>query len=367
MWDALIPKFGVKITPAGSKIFIVRYRTEAGASRKYTIGPTNAIGLEPARDIARQVLAAAAAGQDPSRDRTMTRDAPSMIDLRDRYLEEHADPHKKASSAKNDRILWKKHIIPRFGNRRVGEITRADILEMQSAMFAKHHTANRVVALLSKAFNLSEVWGWRTPGSNPCRHVKKYPEDGRDRMLNPEELGRLGQALLQLEAQRIDPPSFVPLIRLLLFTGCRRSEISNAQWSWVDFENSLLMLPDSKTGRKIVQLSEAAMEIIRELPREKGAIYILPGRIKGQPIKSPRAAWESLITMAELPDLRVHDLRHTVGSIGHRIGLSQKLIAGMLGHKQMATTERYLHTYDSDRKDATDRTAKQISEWMGEK
>jgi len=159
----------------------------------------------------------------------------------------------------------------------------------------------------------------------------------------------------------------VPLIRLLLFTGCRRSEISNAQWSWVDFENSLLMLPDSKTGRKIVQLSEAAMEIIRELPREKGAIYILPGRIKGQPIKSPRAAWESLITMAELPDLRVHDLRHTVGSIGHRIGLSQKLIAGMLGHKQMATTERYLHTYDSDRKDATDRTAKQISEWMGEK
>jgi integrase len=126
-----------------------------------------------------------------------------------------------------------------------------------------------------------------------------------------------------------------------MLTGCRLREIMHARREWVDHDRSMLLLPDSKTGQRKIALSTAVMEIIDSMPDNE---WLIPGRGHGEPLMTPYPAWKLIKARADLPpELRIHDLRHTAGSLGHQAGLSQKQIQIMLGHKQMATTERYLH------------------------
>jgi len=130
---------------------------------------------------------------------------------------------------------------------------------------------------LSKAFNLAEVWGWRPEGSNPCRHVDRYQEDGRERYLADSELRRLDQVLDRAEREWESDPRALVAIRLLIFTGCRSAEILGLPWQDVDIERRCLHLPDSKTGKRTILLNSAAVAILEGLERPKGDVFVIPG------------------------------------------------------------------------------------------
>ncbi len=340
-WDDGLPSFGIRVYPSGRKSFVVAYRV-MGRKRIMVLGRYGVLTLDQARRRARKVLAEASDGNDPSRDRQALRDAPTVADLAKRFLTDHA-PKKKSSSIRDDRRMWKLHILTRLGRRKVSDITRDDIDRLHSRMRETPYAANRVLALLSKAFNLAEVWGWRPDASNPCRHVKPYKEEKRERYLSAAELTRLGAVLDAIEHERVELPGVATAIRLLLLTGCRLNEILSLRWTDVDFERGCLYLADSKTGKRSVLLNRGAIRMLSCAERIAGNPFVIPGKRQGRHLVNLSKPWRRIRERAGIPDVRLHDLRHTFGSFGAGAGLSLPLIGKMLGHSQPATTARYAH------------------------
>lgn len=358
VWCSLLPGFGVRVQPSGRKTYVARYRTRDGQQRKLTIGRCSDMPPDRARELARAAFGAAAAGGDPTQERRENRTAPTMADLQERYMREHAHPFKKPSSVVHDKRNWEKYIIPVMGRRRVDSITKTDILSLHGSLSAKPVTANHVRALLSKAFNLAVDWGWRA-SVNPCIGVKKYTSRQRELILSSAQMSSLDATLTDLVERGMILPQFGNLFRLLALTGCRLNEIQAARRDWVDVERRLLLLPDSKVGQRRINLPERAMEIIAAMPPHK---WLIPGKIGGTHMTQPHSAWDRVVEHAGLPpETRIHDLRHSFGSLGHRAGLSQRQIADMLGHRNLATTERYLHGFAGDKEKSSDTVADMIT------
>jgi integrase len=345
LYDTELRGFLVLCQPSGRKSYVVRYPTPGGSWRKLTLGPVAELDPDAARELARDALAAARRGEDPTRDRK----APTVAKLAERFNAEHA-ARLKPGTARNYRILWDRHILPRIGTRRVADLRRADIAQLHDAMRDRPINANRALEVVSKALNMAEIWGWRDEGTNPCRHVTAYPEQHRQRTLNDVELRRLWGVLDRVEAAGQEVPA-AQAIRLLLLTGCRVNEWLRARWDWIDWQRGLLQLPDTKTGARDVHLPATALAILRGLPRT--SVYILPGTTGG-PIGGMGRIWGRMRREAGLPGVRLHDLRHTVGSLGNRAGLTQRQIADLLGHRQLSTTARYINSADDHKKETAD-------------
>lgn len=342
VWDTLLQGFGVRVQASGRKTFVVRYRTkEGGIQRKQKVARCTDITPDKARELARKIMAQVAEGKDPMQERRAVIESPTVQEMEARYMKEHAKPFKKLASYELDEKNWRIHILPQLGKKKVKDITRSDILKLHGQLSDMPATANQVIALLSKSFNLAEDWSWRDRNTNPCHKVRKYDINERELILTPTQISDLNQSLTVLAQGQKIPPAMANLVRLLMITGCRLREIMHAKTAWIDQERSLLLLPDSKVGKRNVALSPAAINIINAMP--EGQEWIIPDG-NGQPMNSPYKYWSAIKKHANLPaELRIHDLRHTAGSLGHLAGMSQKEIQIMLGHKQMATTERYLH------------------------
>ena len=203
------------------------------------------------------------------------------------------------------------HVVPRLGKRRVAEIERADMVALHHELRATPYQANRTIQVLSRIFTLAEVWGLRADGSNPCRHVKRFREEKRERFLSDAEYGRLGAALKQSEVEELEPPSAIAAIRLLMLTGCRKSEILLLRWEHVDLEAGELRLPDSKTGAKVVHLGDPAISVLRGMSRNEGNPWVLPGRKTGKPMSDLDYYWQRIRDRTGLKGVRVHYLRHS--------------------------------------------------------
>lgn len=362
LWDSQLPGFGLRIKPSGRRTYILQYRNPQGRSRRFTIGLHGPFTPDQARQEAKLLLADVARGLDPAESRKQDRDTLSLADLADRYMTEHAEPKKKPKSVKEDRRLWDQYVLPALGKRNVKDITRADVAKLHSSVGKKTPTtANRVLALLSKAFNLAEVWGIRPDGSNPCRHVKRFKERRVERFLSSEELARLGAVLTETERDQTEMPSVVLAIRLLALTGCRLGEILSLRWEHVDLRRGLLLLPDSKTGKKTVPLGAAAIEILTEAPRESENPYVVIGRRPGRPLVNLQLPWRRIREKAGLSDVRLHDLRHSFASVGASGGMGLPIIGALLGHSEPQTTQRYAHLSASPLKEAADRISSEIA------
>lgn len=281
-------------------------------------------------------------GKDPSAERQALRINPTLSDLADRYMKDYA-PRKKAASRKEDQRLWDQHILPSLGSLKVSSLTRDDILKLHHSLQHLSTTANRVLSLLSKALNLAELWGYRPDHSNPCRHIKKYTEQKRERFLSQDEISCLMDVLAKEEAEGKELPCVIYAIRLLLLTGCRLNEILTLRWQEVDFEKKCLHLPDSKTGKKTIYLSPPILEIFKAIPREEKNEYVIWGRKKESHLINLQKPWVRIRNKAGLQNVRLHDLRHTFASVAAASGLSLPIIGALLGHKQTQTTARYAH------------------------
>jgi len=358
LWDSEVPGFGLRVRYTGSRVYVVEYRNRAQRKRRVTLGPHGRLTVDQARNLARQVLAAVARGEDPAEERQESRSAPSFDEFANRYLEQHAALKKKPASRAADERILRLYLRPVLGHRKLAEIGVRDITELQVGMQDKPVQANRALALLSKMFSLAERWDLRPPGSNPCRGVDRYPEKRRERFLSAAELARLGAVL---EEEEPHDPFVVLAIRLLLLTGARRDEVLTLRWSQVDFERSALRLPDSKTGAKVIPLGPAALELLASAPRLEGNPYVIPGRRTGGRLVGVQRPWSRIRGKAGLGDVRLHDLRHSFASIGAAAGLGLPVLGAILGHSHPATTARYAHLADDPRRVAAARISDEIA------
>ena len=218
---------------------------------------------------------------------------------------------------------------------------------------------------MSKMMNLAEAWGLRPDGSNPCRHVKKYREDKRERYLTREELQRLGASLSDAERMKTESPFAIAAVGLLILTGARLTEILTLEWDHVDFENQVLRLPDSKTGAKLIYLNDAAIGLLRTMPTMAGNPFVVAGAKPGAHLVNLQKPWRRIRSAAQLYDVRIHDLRHSFASVAAGTGMSLPMIGKLLGHTQPATTARYAHLADDPIRVAANAVGTEIVAVMG--
>lgn len=341
VWDSRIVGFGIKITPKGKKIYLLKYRNQHQRQRKYTIGMHGQITLQQARQIAAQKMLEVHNDLDPMQERQKERTAITLSQFCDRYITDYAHVYKKHTSAIEDTKLINRHIRPKLGHYLLREVSRVEVAQFHKNLSHMPYGANRLRAVLSKMFSLAEEWGLREEGSNPTRYVKKYKESFRTRYLSQAELENLSDTLAAYQT-KLKNPCHVTLIRLLLLTGARVSEIQNAKWEWIDFDKKLLILPDSKTGKRVIFLTKPVLAILKQMPRIAEHPYILFGRQFGQPIGVPNASWNLIREKAGLVDFRIHDLRHSYATICNQLELSEGTIGTLLGHRSKTTvTQRY--------------------------
>jgi integrase len=215
--------------------------------------------------------------------------------------------------------------------------------------------------VLSKMFNLAEQWGLRPDGSNPCRHIERFTEHKRERMLSPAELGRLGDAL----AAYTGSPYPVAAIKLLVFTGARLGEVRGLRWNWIDLERGEARLPDSKSGAKTLHLPPPALAVLTALPRLDNNPHVIVGQKVGAALANLEKPWRAIRNTAGLDDVRLHDLRHAFASVAASSGMGLPIIGKMLGHSQAQTTHRYAHLASDPVKAAAAAVAEKIAAAMG--
>ena len=359
LWCSDLPGFGCRLTPAGARTFICRYRTASGAGRVYTIGSADRLTVDVARDQARQVFAAVARGDDPAADRQALRVAPTVADVFARWETDMA-PKVKAATAQAYRRIWRLHMAPHWAALKAADLDLDRISSRHAAMRGTPHQANRMLALASVLLNAAEGWRMRPLRSNPCHLVERYPEPRRGMVPEQSDLPALWAAVDALAAQgdresRLQAGYFA----LLLVTGCRRSELLRARRDDVRRDRGVLVLPDTKTGGgepELVELTADALAIIDALPADPFSAYLFPGQRPGRPMAAPYRRWQAVARAAGFPGMRLHDLRHTFGTYAHQSGASQRAVAQLLRHRQLSTTERYTHGQDTARRAAAGAT-----------
>ncbi|MDA8021142.1 MAG: site-specific integrase [Thermoanaerobaculia bacterium] len=353
VWDERLTGFGVRIYPSGTKSFVVTYWAK-GRQRFFTIGRYGKITLHQAKADALELFLKVHCGEDPAGDRQAARRAPTVADLADRHVREHSEINKKPRNAKRDRTAWDRLVLPKLGRRKVKDVTRADIAKLMTGLADTPAMANKVLTLLSKAFNLAEIWDWRSEGTNPCRHVGRYQEDSRERFLSQSELTRLGQVLGEAETAWGTSTHAIAAIRLLILTGCRSSEILKLCWDDVDYERRCLHLPDGKTGKRQVVLNTHALQILADLEHLPDNPHVIPGNKPGSHRATLQNTWNRIRREADIGDVRIHDLRHTYASYGVNGGQSLAMIGKLLGHRKVQTTMRYTHLADDPLRQAAE-------------
>jgi integrase len=366
--------FGVKGNADGSASYLLSYRV-GRRKRRYTIG-THGSPWTPdaARKEATRLLALVASGVDPMAMKSAVRAAPTVRELVERFLREHVDAKRKLTTAKRYRGILEKLVIPVLGNRAVTDVTRADIAALHHRLRETPVTANRMVLVVSKMMNLAERWGLRPDGTNPARHVERYREQARERYLDADELRRLGAALAMAETTpvlvpgeaepRMLSPFALAAIKLLILTGARRGEILALKWQHVHVEQGVLFLPESKTGRKPVFLNAPARAVLEAVPRVEGNPYVIVGGRKARGLVNITETWYAVRALGGLKDVRLHDLRHSLASVGAGAGLSLPVIGGLLGHTQAQTTKRYAHLAAEPLRAAAELVGEKISAAM---
>lgn len=256
-----------------------------------------------------------------------------------------------------NRAYLRNQIMPWFRGRPIADITRAEVQQWFASLYRTPAAADRSLPILSLILRQAETAGKRPEGSNPCTGVNRYRRRGRERFLTPRETARLGEALAAKEEA---DPLPVAVVRLLLLTGCRQSEIRTLQWN--EYREGNLYLRDSKTGPRTVWLSSTARLELDRLPRTHSWVFPAPKRRGPMSSDSLYRFWKSIRTIVGMPDVRLHDLRHTYASVALQEGEAVSTIARLLGHRDSATTLKYMHFADPTAREAVEAVGSKLSD-----
>ena len=394
-WDEDLRGFGIRVYPSGQKTYVVQYRLPGRGRRSFArriaLGEHGELTPDQARTLAKRELGKVAGGGDPAGTRAQSRQAASVKELGANYFEEIESRHKK-STITEYRRLWKKHVLPKIGTKPVAEVTDTDMRRLHRGLSETPYLANRVAAMMGGFFTYAQKERVRHRGDNPAHAVEFYDEKPRERFLTQAEFRKLGDALSRAETTGLPPaprdrreppdaktakhrpkiadkpipanPFGVAAIRLLALTGCRENEILSLPWAAVDFERGYLRLSDTKTGKSNRPLSQSAAAVLHALPRFENNPFVLPGAKPGEHLKEIKRLWNAVRFAAKLQEVRLHDLRHSYASVPAASGESLLVVRSLLGHKRVATTERYAHLGDDPVKRAAERASGAIASWL---
>ena len=405
LYDTELPGFGIRITP-NARTFFAQYRVGSGRAapkRRISLGRYGALTVDEARRLARQALADAAQGNDPAADRARLKAAPTVAAVGKDFLDD-VDARRKASTAREYRRLWHKHVVPALGGRKVAELSSVEVSRLHRSMRSTPFAANRVLALVGSFFSFAEQQTVRPRHSNPARDVKPYPERSRERFLSAVEVARLGDALARAESvglppapnvrskkrgisrarmakltgrkrgpyktastlSRVQPanPFSVAAIRFLLLTGWRESEALGLKWSDVDTGGGRITLHDTKTGKSFRVIGAPARLVLSELSRVAECPYVFPRSDGEGPLSDVTRVWYAVRHAAGLDDVRLHDLRHSFASVSASSGGSLLVIGKLLGHRDASTTAKYAHLFDDPIKAAAEAASAQLATWL---
>ena len=357
VFDTQVTGFVLKVTPTGHQTYQLRYRTGGRGSRlrTFTIAKHGQITPDQARRKAQALLGDVRRGIDPADAKKQREKAekavPTVSAVAADFMELHTKAKRRRRTIDEYGKLIRNLILPAFGKRRIEDLTASEIERWHHAMRDTPYQANRALAVLSKLMSWARSRDL-LQGNNPCSLVEKFKEIPRKRYLTSEEISRLGTALQRLEDDGQLSPHAAAFFRILLLTGMRRDELRLLEWRRVNFDRSVITLEDrldggdAKTGYRDVPMSPPVREMLLDLPRIQDNPYVFVGKLPGREIVNLSKPWARVIAAAELPSLRIHDLRHTAASVGVAAGASLPLIGGVLGHRSPQTTARYAHLAD---------------------
>jgi integrase len=370
-WDSAISGLALRVTPAGAKTFIYKYRH---GSRQIwqKLGRLGDLTIEQARKRAAEIRLQVLAGVNPSQAIKERRHGLTVKEAAHRFYNEHR-PHLRPRTAKDYDVLIRCQIVPTLGNVLLKELSPANVSALHHKYQHRPVRANHAVVVLSLICKYAETWGERPLGSNPCRHIKKYKIAARHRYLSDKELQAVGKAIDELD-EHMD--IMADCLRLLILTGARAGEIMNLAWQQVDLDNARLLFDpmEHKTGgmahAKQIPLGKAAVEVLaRRLRSKESDMWVFPGSILDMPITTLRRPWDIVKQAAakdgvDISDVRIHDLRHTWGAVATSGGHALQTIGAVMGHRNTSTTQRYAHVAPSPAAKAVQDTSQRIADAM---
>jgi integrase len=325
-----------ELREGGAVTFYLFRRMPGSGPLRFRIGTFPQLTVEQARTEAVDLIARMSKGENVAALRRRKRTEPNLQELFDHWLS-HAKGRKK--TWREDEKSFNKYLVA-WKNKRLSMITKPDVKTWHARLGSAHgpYLANRLLALLRAMFNQSaEDVGF--DGANPAARVTPFPEVERDRFLQPEELPRFFKALAAEPSENARD-----FILLAIFTGQRRSNVMQMRWEDVNLERAEWRLPETKQGKPhYASLAKPVVELLKRRRRdaEPEAVYVLEGRHHGKPMRSPDKAWKRILTAAGLKDVRIHDLRRTLGSYMAIGGASLNIIGAALGHARHETTAIY--------------------------
>ncbi|KGA23295.1 integrase [Pectobacterium brasiliense] len=358
--DTLVPGFLCKITPAGRKVFMLQYRTNAGERRKPALGLYGELTVEQARSLAQEWLAQVRRGGDPAAEKAAARQAPTVKELCIKFMEDYSSQRNKPSTQEGYQSVIDRNIIPMLGRMKVQDLKRPDVASMMKKMAHKPADANRTFSVMRKMFNLAEVWGYRPDGTNPCRHVPMYPNGKATHLISDEEMGKLFRYLDQLEAEGLEHAVIPLAIRLQFEFAARRSEIIELQWDWIDLENRRVVWPDSKTGGMSKPMSEEAYRLLSTAARNAMKPHVLPSpRHPDRHLSDGEyySGWTRTLKAAGVTHVGTHGIRHRSATDIANSGIPVKVGMALTAHKTVAMFMRYVHTEDKPVREAAELVA----------
>jgi integrase len=353
-YDADVRGFGVRVTGAGAKSFVLNYRVKgSGRERRYTLGGFPNWTTTAARAKAKELRRLIDDGGDPLAEIEAEREAPTMADLCDRFGAEHL-PKKRPSTVDAYQRILKLHVRPHFGQHtKVADVRFEDVdaVHRRVSKSSGHYIANRTVAVLGKMFSLAIRWRWRT--DNPTKGIERNSEAKRKRYLRGDELTRLTKAL----AEHPDKQT-ADIIRMLLLTGARRGEVLAMRWAdVVDGTWTKAAHQTKQNAEHVVPLSAPARQLLSEIRAAQRPLgeYVFVGSGTTGHIVTIKKGWRTICKAAGITGLRLHDLRHSFASQLASSGASLPLIGALLGHSNPTTTARYAHLFADPQKAAVER------------
>jgi len=359
LWDADLPCFGVRVWASGVKTFVLFFRFQ-GRKRYLTLGRYGHLTLPQARDLARLRLAEVIQGVDPAAERQKARRGETVADLARHYIAHHAKPHNKTWEKDQERL--DRYVLPAFGALKCKALKRGDISRLHHKIgveMEKPTTANRVLSLLASMLNRARrEYGFLDEGApNPADGIERFPERKRDRFVKKDEMPKLALAITGEENVYAQAA-----IWLYLFTGLRKEELLALRWEQVDLKACEIYIADTKAGRPhTLPISTPAALLLERIPRQAGNPFVLCGGRQGHHLVNITKPWMRIRKKAGLLDVRLHDLRRTVGSWMAQSGSSLPLIGHVLNHSNTSTTAVYARFHRDPVAEALERHGLEIA------
>jgi integrase len=347
--DTEQPGLRLRVSATGAKSYLVLARVKGGALERITIGRADKLTPENARTQAKQIVAKLALGESYAAADRALRGEMRFSDLFTAYIENHS---MRVRSRVEYEGLHRRHIEPALGKLRLSAVTHEKIIALhrgitkpQDGAAGAPTTANRCVALIKAVFNWAKTHGFWT-GANPAESIQKNKENSRRRYLQATELARFFEAV----QETAEPAK--SFFMLALLTGARRSNVLGMRWRDIDMDEALWHIPalSAKAGEEMdIPLTPEAMAVLKQRQLDVGASeWVFPADSKSGHYEEPKRAWATLQKRAALEDLRIHDLRRTMGSWLVRTGANTAINAKALGHKSLQAAAVYQRIADTD-------------------